>query len=316
MRGRLIFAGLVLVGALGAGAACGLDENGGSVDASTDVRADAPGDAPVDVVQGCSTIDASACVDAALPPGWTWSVVALADQACPPGDYKTSKYSYDLGLEAGACTCTCTTSGSFTCAGTIFAGSGGGGSACKQNVIMFDAGDDASCIDTGWNDPHIGFSAPVVSGTPTCTAVDGGTGAWTAKTATACAPGCSVDYCGANAGGFSRCIIASGSETCPPPFTPQPTMGPADQVGVQCGACGCTVAPPADCTATAYGSMATDCSNAYNVPVAPLTCPTPGGAGKVNSFLYVPTVPPVTCAADGGSGSALFENTVTVCCLP
>lgn len=322
MRTRLIFAGVVVVGALGAAAACSIDESGTQSDGSADVTpieggADGPSDAPIDVVQGCKTLDATACVDAGLPDGWTWAVVSLSGGACPPGDYQASQFVYGLGLEAGACTCDCTTNGSWSCAGQIEAGTGGGGNACQQQVISFDAGDDASCIDTGWNDPHIAFGpVPQVSGSPTCTAHDGGTGAWTAQTATSCAPGCTVDYCGVDAGGFGRCIVAPGNLGCPAPFVGQPTMGTADKVAVSCGACGCSVDTPGACNATVHAAVSTDCSNPYNSAVAPSTCATPGGGGKVNSFLYTPQVPTVSCTADAGASSVGFASTVTVCCLP
>src|SRR6185437_8513068 len=58
MRTRLVFAGLVALGALGAAAACSIDESGTQTDGSADVTpieggADAPSDSPNDVVQGC-----------------------------------------------------------------------------------------------------------------------------------------------------------------------------------------------------------------------------------------------------------------------
>ncbi len=311
-----------MLAALAAAAACSLDESGSNPgDASLDVKtvdspSDGPSDAPIDVPQACSTLDASACVDAALPDGWTYAVVATGDQACPAGDFTKSSYVYGLGLEAGACACAnCTTTGSWSCAGQVEAGSHPG---CDMNSIVFDAGDDASCIDTEWNDPHVGFGPlPQPSGSPACSTTEKGTGNPTYSAATACTPGCTVDYCGTT-GAFKRCIVSTTSSLCPAPFTQsQPLMGTADKVAVSCEGCACKVQTPGACSAAVTASVNSDCSGSYGASVAPNTCATPGGSGKINSFLYVPQVPQAICAlTDGGTGTATFASSVTVCCLP
>lgn len=331
LRARLVFAGLSLFVALGAAAACGLDESGTSADGSVDVVVgdvgpDGPSDAPIDAPKACTTLDASACFDGSLPSDWTYVLFAQSDAACPSADFTVSQYDYGLALQPGACACsTCTTDGGYSCAGQIEAGSKTNG--CNGEYLVFDAGDDATCVDAGFADPHLAIdSLPTVSGNPTCSTTENGTHAFTASTATACTPaqtpqGCAVDYCGA-AAPFSRCILSTTSTAgCTiGPFTqPTPLLGTPDKVAVSCDTCACGVLPPAPCGATFVASPNHDCSNPYNGAV-PTTgaCVQPGGAGNdVNSFLYTPTVPLPSCAlTDGGTGSVNFASTVTVCCIP
>src|SRR5580765_7806453 len=151
MRRRIVFALGLGASIAGGFIACGIDEHGalqdgGGTDATTnDAPLDAPLDVPIDVPQACKTLDATACIDAAIPDGWTLAVITAGDQLCPTTvDY--DKTTFLTNLDAGSlCACSCTVSGSVDCSGTHEAGSGG---SCNDNSrwVLFNAGNDASCV--------------------------------------------------------------------------------------------------------------------------------------------------------------------------
>ena len=313
----------------GAFAACGLDESGlvgaeGGVDVTVmdvpvDVPVDVPMDVPLDVPQACSTLDASACVDADLPDGWTYVAFATGDTACPAGDYTKSTYLEKPTPEAGACSCTCTPSGTYSCAGTIAFGYGGG--SCTNTKTSFDGGDDAACVVTGGNDPHLAVGPlPTPSGgTAACAPSATGTKAWSATDTTACTPGCTVDYCGLP-GPFKRCVLSTTSTTCPAPFVAAAKVGPASAVAVTCAQCTCAGTPSGPCTATITPYGSNDCTGTPYNDVAPdASCVNFGGGNNVPSFAYAPgPQPPPACSLAGssGTGSADFTQAATICCLP
>ena len=148
MRRGVVLAVFVVIPIAGAFVACGLDESGtaadGSVDVTTkdgaaDVVSDVISDAPIDVPQACSTLDATACVDAGLPDGWTFAAVAPGDTPCPSSDYTQNVYIHDPVADGG-CLCACTASGSFDCSGSVNAGTQPG---CNGNKsFTFDAGNE------------------------------------------------------------------------------------------------------------------------------------------------------------------------------
>ena len=164
-------------------AACGIDESGLMGDASMDATSTdgnvaangfdtGPMDVQIDVPTACSTLDATACVDASLPPGWTYAVASPGDVPCPVGDYEEkSVYATAPVPNAGACLTGCDAGGAYSCAGQVQAGSMG---QCGGNLVVFDAGNVPVCVDTGWSDFHIGIGFPpaVSNGGATCSVTD------------------------------------------------------------------------------------------------------------------------------------------------
>jgi hypothetical protein len=323
VRLRLLLAAFSVGAACTAAAACGLDENGLMGDAAIgndvtapDVSQDVgPPDAPIDVVQGCTTLDASACFDGSLPQGWTFAAVALASQGCPSTAYTASTYIYNPTPMGGACTCGCTNQGDYTCAGTLTAG--GNDNSCSAPLVV-DAGADG-CVNTGWGDHHATADwQPTGTGTPTCTGTVSGDGGWTASTATSCAPGCSAtDFCTLTSP-FMRCIVSTTSTSCPTegPFTvQQPPLGTAANVGVTCAGCGCAVSAPAACTGTIVAHDQPNCGGSHSFTVDN-TCQDTGHAFASFSYAATPTNPATCSITDGGTGTAAFGNSLTVCCIP
>jgi hypothetical protein len=302
-------------------AACGLDESGTLSDGSIDVTTkdgggnDVVADVPIDVPQACSTLDASACVNAVVPDGWTFAVVAAGDQACPSSDYVKNSYLANPQPDAG-CLCGCVASGTLDCSGTVHAGTqancGGG------NSFDFDAGNDAACIDTSWNDKHISIGPlPTAKATNAQCDASAPPPGWTASAATACTPNCNADYCGVT-GAFQRCIVSSTSQTCPAPFTKaMPSLGTDQQVTTSCTGCTCAI-KDTPCAATIVAYQQTGCTQPAGSGAIPTdgSCP-PQLPQNINSFSYTPTVPSPSCViAAGGTASAAFTNSITVCCLP
>jgi len=333
MRRRVFrrWVGLVLTGALGVVGACGIDESGlEGVDASMDVTTndtspppkDAASDAPFDVViaQGCTTLDATACLDADVPDGWTLVGLATSNVTCPEGDaYAPSSYLDNLQLEAGVCTCECAASGSYNCAGTInYAWAGGCNNSGKD--ASFDAGPAAMCIPTNENDQHLEIFGPLPTPTPvnvTCDASTVVSAGWTANQVTTCTPSCAADYCNIP-GPFSRCIISTTETTCPAPFQPSSAgpIGPAGAVVAQCNGCGCSNDAPGGCDASFYANKTNNCMMYQGL--APIdTCQDFGGGNNINSIYYQPYPPQLAgCQTSGGGGNVAFNPGITVCCLP
>jgi len=332
VRARAFFVAFSVGASLAAAAACGIDETGLVSDASTDatapkdvVVADVPEpmDVQIDVPQACSTLDASACVDAALPSGWTYLVAAQGDASCPTGDYEDEVTYATAPVAAGnACTCTCTPSGSYSCAGAVSAGSGG--ATCNVETYVFDAGDDASCPDPRFNSPYVsvGPTPAPTSVDASCATNDTGSHAFTTSTATGCTPGCAADYC--NVGdGFARCIVTTSQsptlQACPAPFTHGPiAVGAAGNVAVACSGCQCAASPAGPCTAAVTPYSSDDCSGtAVTNGAIPADASCATATGVVDSFLYVPTAPQATCVVTAsGVGAARFSQSLTLCCLP
>ena len=319
MRARGWLLVVVVLGSGSAGmAACGLGEGGqlvvdGSV---SDVAvADGPKDVVADVPQACTTLDASACVDAALPSGWTWAMGAPADLPCPFTDLvNRTVYIRDPQPAAGACACTCNGSGAFSCAGTItFKGTGG----CNSSST-FDAGDTDACVAVPgqWNDHHFSFGQlPNPSGAASCAPMQTIDPTTTSTPATICTPGCSVDYCGIDAG-FRKCIQQAGNQTCPAPWSFGATVGPDSGVTVTCSACDCAL-DPAVCTATVTAYANNDCTGMSGSVTPGAACNQPFN-GNPLSFSYVPVDPTPTCSVvDAGVATAQITSApITVCCLP
>ncbi len=314
MRVRLVLAVISVASTV---AACALDEVGLMMDmsdATADVVDAHPIDAPIDVPQACSTLDASACFDGALPDGWTFAAVASSDQPCPSSAYLPSSYLYAPTPTSGACSCSCATLGNYTCEGPFTAGGNNGG--CNQGSVAFDAGPDG-CVDTNWSGDHHATATwqPTANGSPTCNAMMIGDGGWSASTATACTPSCEAfDFC-ALASPFLRCIVSSTSTVCPTqgPFTEkQPSLGTASNVDVTCEKCGCSVSPPSTCDASVVAHDMNGCmGNAYAIDN---TCQ--DTHNNVLSLSYVATTIAPTCIPDGGGGTATFATSATVCCIP
>ena len=325
MRRRIVFALLVGLSIAGGFIACGLDEHGeasdGGIDATIDAPSDVVIDAPIDVPQACKTLDATACSDADLPDGWTYTVVTR-NSICPTTvDYQMNTYLTELA-PSGGCTCGCTTSGKVDCSGTLEAGSG---SNCDDSSkwFLFDAGNDAACVTTNWGDPHYGVPGPPSSATGvTCDASVLTPSGWDASAVTTCTPQCTADYC-AVGNTFKRCIISNGDQACIAPFTQkQLPIGVDAGITTSCTGCGCGINPIAQCTATIQPFSDPSCATAIDAASpANGTCydtKVGGAPGQVKSFFYNPTVPTATCSPSAitGTASAQFASTVTVCCLP
>ncbi len=327
---RLVFGrwvGLGLIGTLLIVGACGLDENGlEGMDASLDVASgndtspmkDAGSDAPFDVVipPACTTLDATACLDADVPDGWTLVGLATSNIACPQGDaYAPSNYLNDLQLEAGACSCSCTASGSYSCAAPYLYAWGGGCNGTDD--ASFDGGDEAACVTFNGNDHHFEVFGTNPSPEPVnvgCDATAEGTG-WFGAGVTTCTPSCAADYCNI-ASPFSRCIISTTETVCPAPFQASAAgpIGPTGAVQVECTGCGCSAAPIGGCDASFSVFGTSSCGSfIHNVPLD-FGCQDYGA--NSNSFSYTPSDPPVGCALSGGGGKAVFNPPITVCCLP
>lgn len=321
MRRGVVLAVFVAVSCASAFVACGLDESGTVGDGSVDVTVteggtDAIPDVPIDVPQACQTLDASACVNAAVPSGWTYAVIAPGDVSCPSSDYAKSTYLSNPAPDAG-CLCGCTASGTLDCSGTVHAGTQAN---CGGNKSFdFDAGNDAACIVTNWGDQHISIGPlPTAKATNAQCDASAPPPGWTATTQTACTPNCNADYCGAG-GAFQRCIVSSNATSCPAPFTKQLSpLGTAQQITTACTGCTCAI-KDVPCTATVIPYTQNDCTGTINnnTPVSTDgSCPPPLGT-NTNSFSYVPTVGQPQCAPTaGGTPSASFTQSITVCCLP
>lgn len=307
--------GLAMIGA----DACGLDEVGLMPDdASVDgTRSDASADVAADTIQSCVTLDASACVDASVPDGWTLIAYAPTAATCPTA-FNTHAYARNPTLEAGACACTCSASGSYSCGGSLAYGSscgncGGGLNGCSSKGTA-TLGADGGCVPSSFNSPDIAFGS-----LPTAAAVNVGCDAglvgnqpYNTQPATVCAPQCAADYCG-SLGSLKKCII-SNQPTCPPPFAPIDTIGAPGDVKVSCTACTCTTSQGGDCNGTlAYYGNSTSCGGTPQSATAN-SCHQTGGT-SVGSFSYTVTPPTVACTASEGEGGAAFNAPMTVCCL-
>jgi hypothetical protein len=324
MRRRVVFAFGVGVSLAGGFVACGLDESGqadGAADVTVgDGSADGPSDVVIDIPQACKTLDASACVDADVPDGWTLAVISPYVGACPSStDYDPSVFLTNPVPVAG-CQCTCLASGAVDCSGTLEAGSGN--PTCNEGAhwFTFDAGNDAACLATNWNDPHYEVPVPPTSlANVKCTA-SAPNPPWDASLATTCTPKCTADFC--NVGStYKRCIIAANQATCPAPFTQkQSPLGIDSGVGTSCSGCTCGVDASAQCAAVIQPFNGTSCdtptSDAAVTDGACNTSTVTGGGGKVFSVMYTPVVPTATCSASGGTADASFLSSITVCCLP
>lgn len=325
MRRRVVLALIASVTIACGFVACGLDEHGeatdgGSADATSNdspIVNDAPIDVPIDVPQACKTLDATACVDAAVPDGWTFAVITQGDQLCPTTiDYDKSTYLTNLAPQS-LCACTCAVSGTVDCSGLVEAGTQPGCNGSKS--LVFDAGNDAACINVNWGDPHYAVATPPTSTAKVSCDASAPAPGWTASTETSCTPKCTADYC--NVGStYKRCIVSNQNLLCPAPFTvAQPVFGIEAGVTTSCTGCGCTVTS-AKCGATIQPFNSNSCDNAVDdASAANGTCnttPGSGGSAQVNSIMYTPIVPAAGCSAAGGTPSAQFGSTITVCCLP
>ncbi len=324
MRRRVVCTLIVGVSIAGGFIACGIDEQGEAGDGGADATSkdsptnDAPLDAPIDVPQACNTLDATSCLDAAIPDGWTLAVVTPGDQICPTTvDYAKTNFITNLAAQ-GPCLCTCSASGSIDCSGHLEAGSGG---ACNDNNkwFAFDAGNDAACIDTNWGDPHYAIPSPPTSTANAQCDASAPAPSWTASTATVCTPMCSADFCGVG-NTYKRCIISSQNVSCPAPFTQvQPLYGV--EAGVAASCTGCTCAINSKCSALIEPFNSNSCNNSVgDAAIADGACNQTtinGSPGQVNSFMYTPIVPAPSCVISASATpSAQFASTVTVCCLP
>ncbi len=302
--------------------ACGLDESGIlPLDASLgDVGApDAPSDvAPDTLPQGCTTLEASACVDANVPDGWTLVAFAQSAATCP-ADFDQPSYVDNLKLEAGACTCGCLPAGRYSCAGPVQYGSncgncGGGVGGCS-NKGTFDAGDNAVCFQSAFTSADIAFG-PQPPATPVdvgCDASVSGQG-FSGDPVTACVPHCTADYCG-SLGSFKKCIVSTET-SCPQPFQLMDTIGSPTAVSVTCAACTCSASQQGNCGASAsYFTNTTSCGNTALGTASSLPSCNTTGATPVSSFRYTPTTPTVQCLPSPGDGGAAFAQPLTVCCL-
>ena len=324
MRRRVLFALGVAVSIAGGFVACGIDEqgeahDGGGFDAtSTDAPIDAPIDVVIDVPQACKTLDASACVDADVPDGWTLAVLSPIVGTCPVDTDYTATVFLQNPQPQGGCTCACTTSGSVDCSGKLEAGSGGG---CVDNNKWFiiDAGNDAACFNTNFGDQHYAVPVPPTSTANVhCDASAATLPGWKADSVTSCTPNCSADFC--NVGStYKRCILGKGP-SCPAPFTVmQSPLGVDSGVQTSCNGCGCTVSS-GSCGAIIQPFASSDCNNPpVDASVTDGGCNstnTGGSPGQANSIMYTPLVPDASCTPNGGTPDAAFVTSVTVCCLP
>lgn len=294
--------------------ACGLDESG-LLPGDASLGGDGGSSDVLEEPIGCQAVDASACIDAAIPANWSLIAFSASSTSCP-GDFDSKQFSDKLQLEAGACACGCTPSGSYSCSGSVQFGDncgncGGGVGGCSQNGTL-DAGNAAACVPA-FNQPDFGIAAPpsLSAGTASCDASVTGNQATTATAVTVCAPHCTADYCAAS--GFQRCIVSQTETQCPSPFLATDTIGDPSAVTVACG-CSCTAAPNGSCTASVVAYSGAGCTgNTTNVNVP--GCETTGGTGMA-SFRYTPTVPTVGCAPVQGDAGVAFNAPLTVCCLP
>lgn len=324
MQRRIVFAIVAGVSMAGGFFACGLDEAGQSSDGGSDVTvsdvvSDVVSDKPLDVTPGCLTLDATACVDAAIPSDFFPVAFAPSAQAACPGkagDYQDAQaYTTGAAYVPGSCTCGCTVSGSYSCAGALATGSHSG--SC-DNTATYDAGNAATCFPTTQSDNNLSVGpVPTKSGTIGCDASALTSGAVTVDAATMCKPNCTADFCGM-AAPFARCIASTTNTTCPGPFQNKHTIAPAGSAKAQCDPCGCSVAPSADCTATVTPFKNNgDCGAGALPNITPNgTCQPLGGGNNALSFLYTPIVPDAACAPGPGSGTAVYSQSLTICCLP
>jgi hypothetical protein len=324
MRRRVVFA-LIVGASLGAGfVACGIDEHGeasdGGIDATSNdspIVIDSPIDVPIDVPQACKTLDASGCVDASVPDGWTLAVVTPGDQLCPTTvDYDKTNFLQNP-VPQGGCVCGCTTTGSVDCSGKLEAGSGGSCNDPNKWFIM-DAGNAAACFNTSWSDQHYAIPVPPTSTANVhCDAGPLSAPGWSASTVTSCTPKCTADFC--NVGStYKRCILGTGA--CPAPFTQQQQpLGIEAGVVTACTGCGCSVTSGA-CSAVIQPFASNDCNNPpVDASVTDGGCNQTnvgGSPGQVNSITYTPIVPDASCIPTAGNPAAQFASSVTVCCLP
>src|SRR5947209_7445325 len=111
MRRRLVFAVGVGVSLSLGFIACGLDEDGRATDGGADVTlSDATPDTKPkpDALPGCDQIDATACVDAAVPDGWKLALIGTGDLACPNTVDFTKQGYLDSLTPTSGCSCNCT----------------------------------------------------------------------------------------------------------------------------------------------------------------------------------------------------------------
>jgi hypothetical protein len=321
MRRRILFAIATGISFAVGFVACGLDESGVVSDGGSDVTvSDVVPDTPLDVTPGCLTLDASACVDAAIPSDFFPVAFSPSAQAsCPgkPGDYQDAQaYTTGAAYVPGSCTCGCTVSGTYSCAGALATGSHSG--SC-DNTATYDAGNTATCFPTTQSDNNLSVGpVPTKSGSVVCDASAGAMGAVTVDAATMCKPYCTADFCGISAP-FSRCIASTTNTTCPGAFQDKHTIAPPGAAKAQCDPCTtCTVVSNGDCTATVtpFKNNADCGTGALPNITANGTCQTLGGGNNALSFLYTPTVPDASCTPGAGSGTAVYSQSLTICCLP
>ena len=320
--------GLVAL-AMGALAACGIDESGlapidggGTEDVVTkseggaDVVADVVADVPLP--PSCATTDVSCFgFDAGVPDGWTPFVLAEGDAGCPAGDFTGSPWVTNPSLAPGACECGCTASGSWSCPAAVNVQNG---LNCSSASIV----NVAQCQNQ--NSAHIQLAQPATAtGNVTC-APDASAPAAQSDPVSLCAAGCDAGaaaVCGQAAG--QRCIAADGVQSCPAGlgFT-QHVVG-ASASG-SCEACTCdpSAAPTCAASATVYYGYFQSGYNANN------SCATGGNftsqtialngtcqalSGLYDSFEVNLAAPPAaSCTPTGGGGDAGLAAPKTVCC--
>lgn len=325
---RVACLAVLVSGVIGFAAACGIDEGGLlPPDASQDVGAsdvNAPDikDVVLDIPMACQTLDATACLDASVPDGWTLVALATSSTICPTtADWTPASFVYNLQADNGDCTCSCTPTGQYSCEGPLtFHWSG---STCS-NQETFDAGQEGGCFQTGQNDPNAGLGTPTTF--PSGGDCDAGTpssATFTSSPVTSCVPKCTADYCGTG-GSFKRCVISSTATNCPPPFapalqsaTPPGQIGPSPAGYVTCAGCGCVpYAVPPICKTTFAAYSSPDCTTGLLDAALPMNQCNQNVGGGVKSVFYTPTDPIGNCNSLGGGPSGVgFTPGITVCCM-
>ncbi|HEY1960741.1 MAG TPA: hypothetical protein VGH28_34250 [Polyangiaceae bacterium] len=306
-------------------AACGLDESGLIGDGGSDVLvfeggADVAQDVAPDVPlpPTCATTDVSCFgLDGGLPDGWMPYVFARDGGACPAGDFQRAPYVANTRM-AGGCACgSCTGVGTWSCAQPLAVATGLTG--CGGLVDTADSGacriaaavDDKTIQLVEAGGPAVGSSIGCEAGAPTP--------AMTASDPVAiCGAGCDAGasaICG-QADTTSRCIVATGIQTCPGTLTQTIIGAGADP---SCAACTCAPSAPPTCTASAKifdDNSVTDltCNGAPSQTLA-LDGSCQGTSFAIQSYIAAwndPGVP--SCTPGGGGGDAGLAGPLTVCC--
>ena len=312
--------------ALGALAACGLDESGlapidGGGDSivvpegGADVVADVAPDVPLP--PSCATTDLS-CLgfDAGAPDGWAPYVVALGDAGCPSGDYTGSAWVTNPSVASG-CSCSCTPSGSWTCPSTLTVKNGlncGSTSTVNPNQC------------TAQTSAHIEVDPVAATNNNVTCSADASAPVTIAESLSLCAPGCDAGaqgLCAQPSG--SRCIVAEGVQACPDNSFTQHVVG-ASATG-SCAPCSCDIGAAPSCNAAAtvyygYGNFpnhtADDkCQTGGQFTTQQLSLN--GTCQAANDFYDSFTVAwtplgETTCTTSGGGGDAGLSSPKTVCC--